>query len=75
MTENLSTIYFRMAPDTADELLTVAEACELLRISKTKLYSYIHARQLATVRLGSRRLIPYSAIQAFVAQHTTEATT
>lgn len=55
------------------KLLTVAEACEMLRISKTKLYSYIHSRELATIEFGSRRLIPLSAIRALIEQHKTEA--
>ncbi|MFC6021880.1 helix-turn-helix domain-containing protein [Plantactinospora solaniradicis] len=43
-------------------LLTVAEACQRLRISKWMLQQLINRRQLRSVKLGSRRLIPASAI-------------
>jgi excisionase family DNA binding protein len=44
-------------------LLTVVEACEVLRISRWSLYRLIHNRQLATVKIGSRRLIPAVAVR------------
>jgi excisionase family DNA binding protein len=43
-------------------LLTVPEACALLRISRWGLYRLIHARQLQTIQIGSRRLIPRAAV-------------
>ncbi|BCB84464.1 helix-turn-helix domain-containing protein [Phytohabitans suffuscus] len=49
-------------------LLTVDEACRMLRISRPKLYEYINSRQLRTVRFGSRRLVPLPAIRALVDQ-------
>jgi excisionase family DNA binding protein len=60
-------------PKATHELLTVAEACAELRISKWTLYQYIHSRQLATVKLRSRRLIPRSAIRELVDNLTIEA--
>jgi len=50
------------------ELLTVKEASERLRISKTKLYDLIRSNQLATVKIGSRRLIPAAALAALLQQ-------
>lgn len=66
--------YFRTAAEGPGELLTVAEACAELRVSKWTLYQYIHSRQLASIKLRSRRLIPRSAIRALVEKLTIEAT-
>ena len=49
-------------------LLTIDEAAQTLRISKWKLYEYIHNRQLQTVKFGSRRLVPATALRALVDQ-------
>lgn len=74
MTTSYLSTYFRTAADGSDELLTVAEACAELRVSKWTLYQYIHSRQLASIKLRSRRLIPRSAIRALVEKLTIEAT-
>ncbi|SBW24542.1 hypothetical protein FDG2_4203 [Candidatus Protofrankia californiensis] len=74
MTKSYLPTYFRAAAESAEELLTVAEACAELRVSKWTLYQYIHSRQLASVKLRSRRLIPRSAIRALVEKLTIEAT-
>lgn len=55
------------------ELLTVAEACAELRVSKWTLYQFIHSRQLSTVKIRSRRLIPHGAINELVEKLKTEA--
>jgi excisionase family DNA binding protein len=57
------------APGTASArpvLLTVPEACATLRVSRWTLYRLIHTRQLSTVKIGSRRLIPASALREFL---------
>jgi excisionase family DNA binding protein len=74
MTESLTSIYFRTATNVDDELLTVGEACAELRVSKWTLYQYIHSRQLASVKLRSRRLIPRSAIRELIEKLKVEAT-
>ncbi|MEU9685342.1 excisionase family DNA-binding protein [Amycolatopsis japonica] len=56
-------------------LLTVKEACDTLRVSKWTLYHFIHTRQLATVKLRSRRLIRRSAIRELVKKLEIEAVT
>lgn len=52
-------------------LLTVDEACEALGVKRTVLYSLLkggrRTRRLTSVKVGSRRLIPVSSLQAFVA--------
>jgi excisionase family DNA binding protein len=60
-----------LAADPADDsvtpiLLTVTEACVVLRVSRWSLYQLIRSRQLATVQIGRRRLIPRVALQALI---------
>jgi excisionase family DNA binding protein len=54
-------------------LLTIDEACRRLRISRWSLYQLIQRRQLATIHIGRRRLVPERAIQAFIERHLEEA--
>ena len=54
--------------DAKPVLLTIDEAAQLLRISKWKLYDYIHNRQLKTVKFGSRRLVLAAALEALIDQ-------
>jgi excisionase family DNA binding protein len=56
-------------------LLTVAEACDSLRVSKWTLYQLIRSRQLETVRIRRRRLIPLTAIHDLVKRLSDEAIT
>jgi len=60
-------------PDTV--MLTVAEVCAHLRISKTKLYELFRGGKLASVKIGRRRLIPTSSIVKFVQQLEADADT
>jgi len=52
-------------PETT-RLLTVAEACARLRISKSALYDLIRSGRLATIRIGRRRLIPATALDVLI---------
>lgn len=47
-------------------VLTVAEACDTLRVSRWTLYQLIHSRQLETIRIRRRRLIPLTAVHDMV---------
>jgi excisionase family DNA binding protein len=47
---------------TVPTLLTVPEACATLRISRWMFYRLVQQRQLDTVKIGSRRLVPASAV-------------
>jgi excisionase family DNA binding protein len=47
-------------------LLTVAEACASLRISRWTFYRLIQSGQLRTVKIGSARRIPVAALTEFV---------
>lgn len=48
------------------KLLTIAEACERLRISRATLYKLIKARKLTLVKIGKRSLIPEDALEGLV---------
>jgi excisionase family DNA binding protein len=47
---------------------TPAEACEALRIGKTKLYELIAEQKLRAVALGGKTLIPRAEIEQFLSQ-------
>jgi excisionase family DNA binding protein len=47
-------------------LFSVVEACEQLRISKWTLYRLMRENKLESVKIGSRRLIPASAISEYI---------
>jgi len=47
-------------------VLTVTEASAQLRVSRWTLYQLIRSRQLDTIKIGKRRLIPASAILALI---------
>lgn len=51
---------------TVPSVLTIQEACSALRISKWMLYQLIRSRQLATIKIGSRRVVTLVAIQALL---------
>jgi excisionase family DNA binding protein len=55
------------------ELLTVPEAAARLRVSKWMLYNLIRSRRLRTVKIGSRRLVPVSALRYFLEELQEEA--
>jgi excisionase family DNA binding protein len=55
------------------ELLTVPEAAERLGISEWMLHNLIRSRRLRTIKIGDRRLIPVTALRAFLATAEEEA--
>jgi excisionase family DNA binding protein len=57
----------------APHLLTVDEARQALRISRWTLYRLIQQRQLTTVKIGSRRLVPRESLEALIARLVDEA--
>lgn len=50
------------------DLLTVEEARKKLRISVWAFYRLVQQRQIVTIKIGRRRLVPVSAIQKFIQQ-------
>lgn len=53
-------------PPLSSGLLTVTEACGRLRISRWSFYQLIHRRQIETLTIGRRRLVPSTEIERFV---------
>jgi excisionase family DNA binding protein len=49
------------------KLLSIPQAAAELGISRTSVYSLLGTGQLASVRIGRRRLIPVDAIEAAIA--------
>ena len=49
-------------------LLSVEEAHRKLGIGRTMFFAELHAGHIRSIKLGSRRLIPVSALQEFVDQ-------
>jgi excisionase family DNA binding protein len=55
------------------ELLTVAEACATLRISRWSLYRLIQAKRLESIQIGRRRLVPGPAVRHLIDELRAEA--
>lgn len=54
-------------------LYDVPRACEELSIGRVALYELINSGKLGSVRIGRRRLIPRSSLEAYVAKLITNA--
>ena len=52
----------------AVQLCSIDETCELLRVSRWQVYQLINRRQLASVKIGRRRLVPLTELTAFIAR-------
>ncbi len=48
------------------QLLTVAQACNRLHISRTTLYALLRRGELPSLKIPGARRIPESTVQAFV---------
>lgn len=51
---------------------TITEACQVLKVSRWTLYELIRKRQLSTITIGKRRLVPVAAIAALVEKLSSE---
>ena len=58
---------------TASRLLTIVEAAEALRISRSSVYRLFDAGQLAWVQIGASRRVTATEIERFIAAHTKAA--
>ena len=56
----------------ASVLYTIGEACQVLKVSRWTLYELIRKRQLGTITIGKRRLVPAAAIDALINRLTEE---
>jgi excisionase family DNA binding protein len=63
-----------MAPRTTNRyLLSVPEAAQLLGLKPKGLWAMIGRRDIETVKVGRLRKVPFSAIEAYIAQRTIPA--
>ncbi|HME75758.1 MAG TPA: helix-turn-helix domain-containing protein [Mycobacterium sp.] len=60
-------------PSAARRLLTIVEAADALRISRSSVYRLFDAGQLAWVQIGASRRVTSSEIDRFIAAHTEAA--
>ena len=61
------------SPQSARRLLTIREAADELRISRSSVYRLFDAGQLAWVQIGSSRRVTSMESERFIAAHTEEA--
>lgn len=52
----------------APTMLTIAQAEDVLQVSRWKLYQLIRSGELKSVKIGRSRRIPVTAVQALVAR-------
>jgi excisionase family DNA binding protein len=60
-------------PATRSRLLTIVEAADALRISRSSVYRLFDTGQLAWVQIGASRRVTSSEIDRFIAAHTEAA--
>lgn len=53
-------------------LLTVPEAMEALQLGRHSIYNLLRSRELPSIKIGRARRIPADALQAFIAERTSE---
>jgi len=53
---------------TTKLLYRISEASEVSSISRSRLYELMATGELESVKLGSTRLVPHDALEAFVAR-------
>jgi len=54
-------------PDRA-HLLTIEEACQALGIGRSKTYQLLTSGELASIKIGSRRLVAVTSITEYIRQ-------
>lgn len=58
-----------MEPSDPDRLLSIPEAIEVLRISRTHFFRLMRAGVIVPMRLGHRTLIPMREIQRLISEN------
>lgn len=54
-------------------LLTVAQVCERLQISRPTFYGLIHSGRLKSLTIGRARRVPLTDLEAFIEEAVTES--
>ena len=60
------------APSATERLLSIDQAAATLGVGRTALYAELSAGRLRSFKVGRRRLVPTSAIEAFIASETAD---
>ncbi|GAA2242359.1 MULTISPECIES: helix-turn-helix domain-containing protein [Streptomycetaceae] len=55
-----------------DDLMTVAEVMERLRLGRSAVYDLLRSKRLTSITIGRARRIPYGSYRAFVASRLEE---
>lgn len=55
-----------MAEEKARLAYTVPDACEQLSVGRSMFYELVSAKELRTIKVGTRTLVPASELVAFV---------
>lgn len=55
------------------QLCSVPETCALLRVSRWQVYQLINKRQLGSIKIGRRRLVPLDEIEAYLRRRRRES--
>ena len=54
-------------PGLTPRLLSIHQACQILGLSRTSVYSLLASDQIRSVTVGRRRLVPREAIDEYIA--------
>jgi len=54
--------------------LTIPQVAELLGVSRHCVYSLTYKKEIEFLRIGSRKLIPRTALERFIREHTVRCT-
>jgi excisionase family DNA binding protein len=57
-----------------DGLMTIEEACQFARMSRSSLYGLMQRGRLVSVKLGKSRRIPKAGLVAFLGRHVMNST-
>ncbi len=62
-----------VAPEHRRELFEIDELGEVLRVSPSMIWKLLRTNQLASVRIGRRRLVSAEAVRSYIERNTVPA--
>ena len=71
MTDN--TFNVRPAQVSSPLLLTITQVADLLNLGRTKTYELVMSNRIKSVKLGRRRLVPWSNVEKYVSELSDES--